>query len=1062
METNKNLPSNYKIYNIFYQYNKTSSNFIVFAKEGLDFEDGSFYTICSSPIANKECSKSIIIKSNHALSVADNVILPEVYRIYFIALEENARSSNIKESVKLNISNNKWQTMDFDTSLSKWGLLTDNLEDPFYLLSEFINEIVNEIDSIPGVKFPGAENKLAWKMAQVEISWLKTATKTISKVGKTLLPMVAVALDAPLLYSSVRDIINGDANARTIFNTATATVGISMTLLTTDVATKAMLTIFPNILGPISWTILAVGAATYFTNRIWDVNEEMDKLQKLVKFDAVEYTFEFFRRLFFMGGSSYATVVEHEKKVNNIRLEYGIKLLEKNKNIQNFVSTASCYDADNAVYTICKSVFIDLMNQSTSISVDKTDPDIPNNQTEHYEHLCHMAKSFKHQQAGKVLNMLTSFFKYLFASKSTQSKPNLSFKCIEAFGIRRKQTTPNIMSSAHQISFYLLIGSCYVYGLNDTYNIFSLSNGQHCTLHGGGRGNRFQFVTIFQNCTIDGYGRTGNSIDFSQLDVKQNFNIVAEGENIIKLIDSDESIVLGKVRMKNVDTVIFGRTNNSDFLEADCFLDTVKIYCDETPTDVQHELYIPYKKHCNYSMKVIVSGKALISNEATFGQFVYTSHKVKGNISLNLKGSEHASHVYVASFADINSIGDFIFEQNSSSIIVKIVYNEFEIYITMTEPKTLQITFTENIKFHYDNGLHHLVIFHPETKGQLWTRYRLALELFSRRHIPVRAYSERDQEKFSFYDGKILIDDIEMNYSMPPNDEFWAQEPQFQCKEGYNVFVFHPFCYPSQRPKVEGVSQELLTCFSSAVIDIDQEFDFLILDMTTLTFYMDKKDKFYDIYIQSEVSGDTMILKFIGNRLNNNTYYYAWNIGSITLKNILRNGQYKKLKIMAKSDFVLTPNDHGEIEATPLPKAVCPFSRLVVLEHHVIEEGQTFLFNDRIPTAFDVIRIQSSLVITNLAHKITESLIRLDPSITLSTIILKNFFDNVKMETLKLKFGTEDYSIDLTQWESLPILSHDEWREKLKVMNDYLNEEAFLMHYDIRFRTDMEYLNLAT
>uniref|UniRef100_A0A915L936 Uncharacterized protein n=1 Tax=Romanomermis culicivorax TaxID=13658 RepID=A0A915L936_ROMCU len=103
------------------------------------------------------------------------------------------------------------------------------------------------------------------------------------------------------------------------------------------------------------------------------------------------------------------------------------------------------------------------------------------------------------------------------------------------------------------------------------------------------------------------------------------------------------------------------------------------------------------------------------------------------------------------------------------------------------------------------------------------------------------------------------------------------------------------------------------------------------------------------------------------------------------------NNQWKLVRILTKSEFVLEMNWLGKLEMKPVQKTVDPLNPVVILDTNTVEYGQTIFFKDRVLINYDLMRVtESILVVTNLASNMMKGFLLNAETVPFLTVAIKS------------------------------------------------------------------------
>uniref|UniRef100_A0A915IPU6 Uncharacterized protein n=1 Tax=Romanomermis culicivorax TaxID=13658 RepID=A0A915IPU6_ROMCU len=192
------------------------------------------------------------------------------------------------------------------------------------------------------------------------------------------------------------------------------------------------------------------------------------------------------------------------------------------------------------------------------------------------------------------------------------------------------------------------------------------------------------------------------------------------------------------------------------------------------------------------------------------------------------------------------------------------------------------------------------------------------------------------------------------------------------CKSGYNIILVMTSCCES----IPHILKKRAPWFDPFNVQIIENPDVLIVDLTFLIDTIKHFKKNYTIDIVLSIGElDATLNVFAMYWDDNSTDRYL--IGTVTLEsNLIDDRLYKKIRIMAKSNFVLTRDSTDLLKVVPLPIVICPLSPVVVLDRHTVQENQVILFNDRLLPNYDLVKLDNStLLITDVVSNAAKGLI---------------------------------------------------------------------------------------
>uniref|UniRef100_A0A915HPV8 Uncharacterized protein n=1 Tax=Romanomermis culicivorax TaxID=13658 RepID=A0A915HPV8_ROMCU len=143
------------------------------------------------------------------------------------------------------------------------------------------------------------------------------------------------------------------------------------------------------------------------------------------------------------------------------------------------------------------------------------------------------------------------------------------------------------------------------------------------------------------------------------------------------------------------------------------------------------------------------------------------------------------------------------------------------------------------------------------------------------------------------------------------------------------------------------------------------------------------------------------------------------------------NNQWKLVRILTKSEFVLEMNWLGKLEMKPVQKTVDPLNPVVILDTNTVEYGYTIFFKDCVLINYDSVRVSKSiLVVTKLASN-----------------TMKGFLLNaqtVPFLTVAIKKGTQ---FDSDKLDEKRIISLNDFKSKIETLNECMKQKPFIFRH---------------
>uniref|UniRef100_A0A915I8W8 Uncharacterized protein n=1 Tax=Romanomermis culicivorax TaxID=13658 RepID=A0A915I8W8_ROMCU len=417
----------------------------------------------------------------------------------------------------------------------------------------------------------------------------------------------------------------------------------------------------------------------------------------------------------------------------------------------------------------------------------------------------------------------------------------------------------------------------------------------------------------------------------------------------------------------------------------------------------------------------------------------------------------HRLDMLLLNFTDIGKfvIVPHVGLDNKNDMKIKFYHNDTEIFIHMKKgAESLELSFGDGISIKYGNGYFYTNQLFPKSKARLWYDYNRIINLCNKLGIKFRAYSERDQESFTLTNETIQFDLLEMKLSIfETSDKENPPVKQIKCNQGYNIVLIKPTCCTN----LTAIINDGAKVFQVVILELEHNMHELGLDLTLVTDAIDEWNTPYYLEIEPIVHHSSMVL-LINMIVREEITPYR--IGAIRLNDVISLENYKKVKVSAKSDFILEYNNTSMTpKVTPLPRVICPFSPIVVLNPFVVERGQTILFNDRIMTNYDLVELDNStLLITNMVSDMMQMFILKEEDVPLLTIIIEHY-KSEQMKNTKLKFE-HGIELDLNNLNGHEIINYFTFKLKIHLMSKHIDEEGLIMQRDLRFNAGGNIMSL--
>uniref|UniRef100_A0A915K3G9 Uncharacterized protein n=1 Tax=Romanomermis culicivorax TaxID=13658 RepID=A0A915K3G9_ROMCU len=358
--------------------------------------------------------------------------------------------------------------------------------------------------------------------------------------------------------------------------------------------------------------------------------------------------------------------------------------------------------------------------------------------------------------------------------------------------------------------------------------------------------------------------------------------------------------------------------------------------------------------------------------------------------------------------------------------------------------------FADGLELKCINDTFFIDIFFPKSKGQLWYMYSVLFDNFkwSTSNIKLNAYSERDDEIFILTGNDILINNTTMPFSFFKSDGESNERRAIECKSGYNVILVMVSCCES----IQDILGKREMWFDPFTLEITESPDVLVIDFTYVIDLVNGSIEAYamDMKLTQNLDNHEVTLDVFASTWNDGSMN-KYLIGTITFKSdLIDNMLYKRIKITAKYNFILTRDKStGHLRIEPLPIIVCPFSPVVVLDRHSVQENQVILFDDRSFPNYNLVKLDSStLLITDVLSNAGKGLIFSQLSIPLLIVMVKNYKDD-RMRTLTLKFE-RGMQLNMNQVDENGILKFEEFNDRFSTFTERMAKEEFFLEYDTR------------
>uniref|UniRef100_A0A915KGJ4 Uncharacterized protein n=1 Tax=Romanomermis culicivorax TaxID=13658 RepID=A0A915KGJ4_ROMCU len=361
-----------------------------------------------------------------------------------------------------------------------------------------------------------------------------------------------------------------------------------------------------------------------------------------------------------------------------------------------------------------------------------------------------------------------------------------------------------------------------------------------------------------------------------------------------------------------------------------------------------------------------------------------------------------------------------------------------------------QLMFADGLELKYINGTLLIDIFFPKSKGQLWYTYGVLFDNFkwSASITKLNAYSERDDEIFTLTEYEILINNTTMPFSFFKSDGELNDRRAIKCKSGYNVILVMTSCCES----ILDILGKRAMWFDPFTVEIVESPEVLVIDFTHIIDLVNRSIEAYamDFKLTQNLDNHEVTLDVFASSWNDG-YMDKYLTGTITFKSdLIDNMLYKKIKITAKHNLIFIRDDStGHLRVVPLPIIVCPFSPVIVLDRHSVQENQVILFDDRSFPNYDLVKLDdSTLLITDVLSNAGKGLIFSQLSIPLLVVMVKNYKDD-RMRTLMLKFE-RGVQFNMDQVDENRILKFDVFDKRFSTFVERMAKEEFILKYDTR------------
>uniref|UniRef100_A0A915JJX6 Uncharacterized protein n=1 Tax=Romanomermis culicivorax TaxID=13658 RepID=A0A915JJX6_ROMCU len=261
---------------------------------------------------------------------------------------------------------------------------------------------------------------------------------------------------------------------------------------------------------------------------------------------------------------------------------------------------------------------------------------------------------------------------------------------------------------------------------------------------------------------------------------------------------------------------------------------------------------------------------------------------------------------------------------------------------------------------------------------------------------------------------------------------------------GYNVhFIIPDKC---QLGKIPHKTIDWL--FLDRDLDVTASIDALIIDLSLVMERLNIISKSSRLDVNLKIVENSLNLE-VNAHIQHDEKNISLRAGGVHLRHIMYNNQYKAVRILTKSEFILEMDLSGKLEMKPVQKIVDPLNPVVILDMDTVEYGQTIFFTDRALINYDLVRVSESiLVITNLASNMMKGLFLDAGTVPFLTVVLKQYTDE-KMRSLKLKFE-QDLQFDLDKLDQKRIISLTDFKSKIETMNQRMKQKPFIFRQDFR------------
>ncbi|KAG8239467.1 hypothetical protein J437_LFUL018999 [Ladona fulva] len=727
-----------------------------------------------------------------------------------------------------------------------------------------------------------------------------------------------------------------------------------------------------SVTGPIS---AAIGAAVFIGTDIYRAVRRVERIDHIIHLKASERFIEGLRAFIGMKPEKHIEEFMEEKQLNNELVMQGLEYLQRHGDIRRYVfptgkSVAYCH---RVPYTTTKCVisgfsWCSQMRKITSYTEKCT--------TKFAEDLDNTVLLSRKRNGIKLSRAKPDDPRggYLFCLPQGDSHPVPSYGsylCDSAIGLTDL--------SSNKTGSYTLInlgkGEDYAEGLMDSPNIFVVNDGLK-SYHGGNEDDTF----ILQGDQVKGYlsGRDGiNTLDLTGFAPNlPSVDVVLDRGHVIY----DHRHILQTFGMNKV----VCRKNKSDRIFSACetqFLDG------RGGAENNPDVIVVENKNCTYKMQMTVRPNTVIHNCASKGNFYYYIPYALGSAKINFLCSNEA----------VDSNNTFTFEYKPIEIknidlkYVNVPNKTFHVITFNFSPmsdKEFNVTISgaENSVYRFGNNTEIKV----GSKGNLYllqNTYKTVDEI-------IRSYLDvaNRLNKMSFFIQSLLCNETVVIGS--GNQEVIHNNPLYKShlvgNGGENVYV------------IDSVDEKLKFPIPEVhIYDLDVESSVDTIDLRNLV--QQARRNYSDGFeLQVLKSGSDLLLKAAVSEVKSTDDLLVRKQEYFTVR--LKDGVnwYKKTHVIIDIAHMKISFDEKNLwSLKPLPLKVENNIEVVVITAQDVEENTELLIPRKAGNYMFVRGYRSDLMITNA----------FDPNISKvdrCTIVLNEFYEEPKLETLSIKFSDKE------------------------------------------------------